>query len=266
MRRRSLKARKPLRKNRIRKTMNRKALRRQIQMQLFRQAETKDIKLTAERSMIWNPISAGLFATRNVFYSGDILSTITQGTGQANRIGNKIRLSRLNFSFLIWAKKADNGVQVPLDVCMYVFTDKLAPTTQTPGPIVDALNGTGTNPYFFQAGNSTQGAAGTISDELLRVNDDRFTLHKKKIFKISLANQTLWHNNDYKNSRKFTINLAKYMPKNVQWSDGNATALNSRQVWIVFLPVIANDDTSSVFPNSDVVNIAYDYQVKFKDI
>lgn len=265
MRRRSLKARKPLRKNRIRKSINRKALRRQIQMQLMRAAETKDIKLTAERSMIWNPISTTLFSARNVFYSGDVLSTISQGTGQANRIGNKIRLKKLNLSFLVWAKKADNGVQVPLDVCMYVFTDRQNPTYQIASNITNAFNGTGGDPYFFQAGNSTTGAGGTISDELLRVNDDRFTLHKKKIFKISLANQTNWNNNDYKNSRKFTVNLAKYMPKNVVWSDSN-NQLQSRQVWVVFLPVIANDDTSVVLSNTEVVNIAYDYQVMFKDI
>lgn len=266
MRRRSSKARKPLRKNRIKRSMSRKSLRRQIDLQLRRAAETKENKVTGERSMVWSS-GTNVFNTRNVFTSADILSAISQGTGQASRIGNRIRMTKLDFSFMVFAKSsAAAGLHLPVDVVMYIFSDKLNPTSQSVQSIVDSFSGSGASPYFFQSGNGTSGQGGTITDQLLRVNEDRFTLHKKKIFKIATSTVTNWHNNDYKCSRKFKVNLAKYMPKNVVWSDANNTVLNSRQVWVVFLPVIANDDTSAVFPNSELVNIGFDYQLRFKDI
>lgn len=261
--RRSSKARKPLRKNRVRKAVSRKALRRQIDFQIRRQAETKEQKITAERNLIWSP-STGSFDTRNIFSSSDILNVISQGTGQGDRIGNRVTLVKFDFSFLIWARPTNaSGVNLPLDVCMYVFSDKLNPTSQTATNIRNAISG-GVPPYFYEAGNATTGANMTITDQLLRVNGDRFMLHKKKIFKLATSQVVNWSNNDYKASRRFKVNIAKYMPKNVVWND--AGALASRQIWIMFLPVIANDDTSTVLQNSDLCGIGYDYQVKWKDM
>lgn len=96
--RRSSKARKPLRKNRVKKAISRKALRRQIAVQIRRQAETKEQKITAERNFIWSPTGAS-FNTRNIFTTSDLLSTIVQGTGQGDRVGNRITLVKFDFSF-----------------------------------------------------------------------------------------------------------------------------------------------------------------------
>lgn len=263
MRRKSSKARKPLRKNRVKKAISRKSLRRQIAVQIRRQAETKEQKITAERNFIWSPTGAS-FNTRNIFTTSDLLSTIVQGTGQGDRVGNRITLVKFDFSFLVWARPTNlAGVNLPIDLVMYVFSDRLNPTSQVSGNIQNSINGT-VAPYFYQSGNSSSGANMTITDQLLRVNDDRFTLHKKKIFKISTANVANWHNNDYKASRRFKVNLLKYMPKNVVWNDTGL--LNSRQVWVMFLPVVANDDTSAVLQNSELCAIGYDYQVRWKDM
>ncbi|AJD07532.1 putative capsid protein [Sewage-associated circular DNA virus-20] len=263
MRRKSSKARKPLRNNRVKRAISRKSLRRQIATQIRRQAETKEQKITAERYLLWGPTAAA-FNTRNIFATSDILATISQGTGQGDRIGNKVSLVNFFFSFIVWARATNlGGPSLPIDLCMYVFSDKLNPTSQLSLNIQNSIAGI-TQPYFYEAGNATTGANLTITDQLLRVNGDRFTLHKKKIFKISTSTVANWSNNDYKASRKFKINLAKYMPKLVQWND--AGVLTSRQVWVMFLPVIANDDTSTVFANSDLVGIGFDYQVKWKDM
>lgn len=264
MRRKNSRARKPLRKNRVKKAMSRKSLRRQIGFEIRRQAETKEQKITAERNFVWSP-SAPSFNTRNIFCSAEILNPITQGTGQANRIGNRVLLKSLDFSFLVWARPTNaSGVNLPIDLVMYVFTDKLNPALSDANTIQSAIAGFGAGPYFYEAGNATSSAAGTITDQLLRVNGDRFTLHKKKIFKISTANVANWHNNDYKASRRFKVKLGKYMPKNVVYNDGGV--LTSRQVWVMFLPVIANDDTSAVLQSSELCAIGFDWQVKYKDL
>jgi hypothetical protein len=241
------------------------SIKKSVRNVINKMAETKVVKTTAERSMIWDP-NATLWQSRNLFWSGDVLSFISQGTGQGNRVGNQIMLKSLTMSFILWSRLSNApGPVLPFDVCMFVFTDKLKPTQSSLTDVRNAFAGIGGDQYFFQSGNASTGQNLTITDQMLHVNDDRFTLHYKRIFKIGTSNQTNWNNNDYSVSRKFKINLAKYMPRYVKFADATSTP-QTRQVYVAFMPVVANDDTTVIVSNTECVNIGFDIQATYKDV
>lgn len=128
--------------------------------------------------------------------------TISQGTGQANRIGNSIHPKgwRLKGYFSVPFGVA---VSAPVIIKMYIFKQKSS----------YILNSAGAS-NFYQNGNANIAPAGTFSDQLRQVNSDVYTLYTTRVFKVGTAGvvstTTGTANNDFKNICPFNINLLKY--------------------------------------------------------
>lgn len=266
---RKIKSRKPFRQNRIRKAMRRKALRRNMAIvakrEISRAAETKSLRTSAVRVLRYSPDNVAFDA--NIIGTRDFLSPITQGVGQGQRIGNRIQLKKMIFNCVMWPRQISDTPAGPLpwDLCMWIVSDKFDPMNSTVADIRGCMGTTVTSNGWFQDGNQSRGVNLSIQDSLLRINEDRFTVHKKKIFKIGVANTTNIHNNDYKISRRIKINLAKYMPKFQVFNDATGQ-FTTRQVWVVFLPVVANNDILSLLPTTSCANLSFDMQVEYKDV
>lgn len=152
---------------------------------------------------------------------------ITQGSGQQNRVGNKIVTKGLNFRGMVFARPYTTVAPACTDprpylVKMWILWDKSAATGNV-------------QPYglnFFQSGSTTASPTGTNLDTFLQVNKDRYSVVASKLFKVGLsgysggttgmstpASYAYWHNNDFKYANYFNFNLTKHCIKNMIFND-----------------------------------------------
>jgi len=261
-------ARRPARKGRKvapRKRVARKSVAKIARSVITRMAEKKQVRYNWEWS--FGSIATGSWAG-NALQPLTPLATYTdiaQGTGQANRIGNKIRTSSLVFDGVIYPTRYNattNPAPRPNDVMMVIFSDKEDPNT------FNSL----TMPNFFQSGNTSIAPTGNIIDTILPINTDRYTVHYKRMFKVGYASfdgtgsvpaAQNYNNNDYKFSCRFRVNCTKYMPKILRFNDSNNTP-NSRVIRVAFLPCYAD---GLVMPTvAQTITVAANWTYQFTDL
>lgn len=207
---------------------------------------------------------AALNYQNNFFSVAPTIGSITQGTGQGNRIGNKIRLTRVVMNVILNATDSS----WPRYIMMYIISDKRYPTDVTEAQLQDACNGAaGSGNNILQDGNQSIGFQKRLTDVMQRINDDRFTVYKKRCFRLGYANQpvgTAQGNNDFPFMRRIKINLLKYMPKLFRYADASTVPALQRRVYVCFHVVSAQGGQLAA---TDVgCNINYAYDIKFKDL
>lgn len=165
-------------------------------------------------------------------YSGFL--DIQQGVGQANRVGNRIKLKRLNFSGSIRPMIYDsvtNPQPQPSYVILWFYYNRDDPT------IMSTPDNT-----FLQLGNSSQSLQNTLVDRTSPVNKDNWVLLGRKVFKCGPAINTgsgslpaFAHNanNDFKLVCDFNIDMMKYAVKDIIYND---TSSNPRTRVIMCQP------------------------------
>lgn len=172
---------------------------------------------------------------------------MVQGTGQQQRIGNKVMPSKVIFRGIM-APNPYNGTSNPAPnpvmIRMYILSTKRNVAGQSIADIYNICNNT-----LFANGNSSLGMLGTLYDCVTPLNTDVVTCHFMKTFKLgyeSYAGVTggadigqTKASNDYKLNHRFSINLTKYLTKVWQFND-NAGGTTSRQVFAVFQPINFN--------------------------
>lgn len=154
--------------------------------------------------------------------------SITQGTTQSTRIGNKIRThSNILDGILITQpyNLSYNAVPQPTNVLLYIFKIKGG------GDTFDA-----TMSGFYQNNNSSITPTSTLLDTLLEVNSDNYTVLYKRMYKVGFAenaatgndpNNQRYTNNDYKRNVRFRIDLTKYTDKVIKYNDNSTTPTNN---------------------------------------
>lgn len=168
-------------------------------------------------------------------------ATITQGTGQSGRIGNKVR--QVN-SYVIGIltplgyNATSNPNPRPLDVLMYIYCSRDTPNT------LNSTNMTG----FYNTNSGATTPSGTILDSISPINTDRYEVVYKRMFKVAFADYgglgvsttaQSYTNNDYKYSVRFRVNITKILPKVFRYNDNSDTPNN--KIWhIAFLPMFAD--------------------------
>jgi len=159
------------------------------------------------------------YGTTNIF-------DINQGTGQADRIGNKIRIVKAHYKGIFWPLGVTASVNTspkPQDVRLLIL--KLKSGDKSPTGMDTAIYNA-----LFQSNNASTGPDGTLSDIFRKVNTDVFTVYLDKYFKCgsqiyayplatstaslpmpALSNATSFgfSNNDYKLNNRFDIDLMK---------------------------------------------------------
>lgn len=175
--------------------------------------------------------------------------TIAQGSGQGNRIGNKVRtvsaLLDVNMTMLPY-NATTNPVPTPQYVRIWFVRYKPAPASAPPSASLF-----GATSAFFQVGSTNSGLTGTFSDMQYHINKDLFTLLGYRTYKIapaiyegtgSVATAGYYANNDFKLSVLKRINLTKMFPKVLNFNDSDST-ITTAGVYMV-IQLIASTGTA----------------------
>lgn len=192
--------------------------------------------------------------------------TVPQGTGQGNRIGNRVRTKRLRFKGTLIPlpySVVSNTTPKPIQMKCWIFYDKTDPVA-VPDPRTN----------FFQNGNSVRAIQGQLTDFWAPINTERYAVLATKTFKLgfSLSATTAapssaipaaaQPNNDFKLNCNFSFDLTKHYPKIVRFADGSNTP-TTRGLFALF--VYAPADGTQVVADQIMVGLEYMLDYKFTD-
>ena len=196
---------------------------------------------------------------------------ITQGTGQANRVGNTVTTKSNSFKFTAlltpW-NVSTNAYPSPMYLKYWIVSVR-GGQTYTNQQVRDLLQS-----KFFQADNSYTGFSDSVMDNIRPVNKDVFYVHTTKTFKLGNATYMAsgaggatptsnqgFTNNDFKMSVTWTIPLTKFTTKNLKFNDTDSVIYNSTK-WLFF--TIAHADGTTIGANTPV-QLYYNQIYKFTD-
>jgi len=243
-----------------------KNLKKIIQKEIFRTAETKLVQYYNYSRDLVTPVDSGTFVTNNIFPVGIDPSSITipQGSGQGNRLGNSVTTRKLVFKGTFVPKPYNatfNTGNQPMQVKMWIFYDKRNPVN-LPNPMAD----------FFQNGNTSKGFQSDLVDMWSPVNTDIYSILATRQFKLGCAdysgdgNSTQNHffaNNDFKYNCNFSIDLTKHYLKNIKFND-TTTVPTSRGLFCMIEYVAAS---GAQFPlGNTAVNLQYMISYEYDDM
>lgn len=217
--------------------------------------ETKTARfiLTGGAFNIANSANSSGFATQNVLQlTPNATNLIAQGTGQGDRIGNKIRVvgARLKFSVFPNPYNAtSNTVPTPQILLMWLCKSKDVASRDTANTATNALAN------FFNAGDSSLGMSGTVYDYTNPLNHDTFTQYGRKVYKVGAANYQTntgtqantysYSNNEFKLNVISTINLLKHgFPRVIDWND-TTTLPKTNPLYLIMNSVDATGTANS---------------------
>lgn len=265
-RKRTYKKRAPKRRFAKRRGAKRPALKRLVRREMTRNMETKSIQQYNLDRTLRTP-GDPFFDDNNVFALGPDPSTmlILQGTGNASRIGNRIRTKKLTIKGVFTPTGYDgvyNPGPTPMQIKMYVFYDKYDPTA-VPRP--DASGD------FFDNGNGTRTFARDVTDMMMPVNTDRYRILTTRKFKLGFQQYTgsgnnppngNYSNNDFKLNCNFSLDLTKYYPKNVRFMD-NSSLPTTRSLYCMVEAVTCSGSATQTFIRG--VQMQYVQEYKYTD-
>lgn len=144
---------------------------------------------------------------------------IDQGTGEGNRVGNKIVIRKLSIKGTLVAAAYDvtaNPTPAPTVVVMRFFRVRATPST-----LPASMNG------FIQQGNTQLNLQNRLSDVWQSYNQDGYKCFCRRIFKIGNSSDggagSMWGNNDFKINQNFNVDLTKYVMKHWRFNDTSTT-------------------------------------------
>lgn len=185
---------------------------------------------------------------------------IPQGTGQGERIGNRIRTHSCMLRGIIYPQPYDatlNPVPSPQEIRVWFFSKKF--TSETPTTL----------PNFFQSANSSSAPVGTLIDLTRKINTDVYTYLGHRTWKLGFQvyggsgntiQQQYYNNNDFKYNIKYTINLTKMIPKLIKFNDTDNQP-TSKSVFMFWESVNANGftQTTTTIPAEMQYTLDYTY-------
>lgn len=252
---------------------------------LNRSAETKTVQFDLVNQQVYPATSTNfpdgftIISPSNEIKGGNNLLLIEQGTGQGNRVGNKISTVSATLRGVIrpnilW-EAVGNYNPCPMYVVIWVVS--LAKH------LTDSMSSLDTvcENSFFQDGNVSSGFQGTLVDLTRTVNRQHVRVHTKRVYKLGFSEYQSsfgingqnngaqrFMNNDFPLSKIFSIKLR--FQRNVTFNDGTTNPTNMRRQYFFMIPYRVDGDvwkTNSGQLNGPVplhVDFAVDY--KFKDI
>lgn len=204
------------------------------------------------------------FTTLNL---NQIFSNVNQGTGDGQRIGDKIKVNKLTFKgFINWdSSKLDiiGWRHLPLYVKMFVF--RRQDSLENPATV--------TTPSLGESDILMNGAVAGAPNNLLSdmgrlFNKDVYRIFKTKTFKLGPAavgdtptTSGQW-NNDFKFSQRFNINLSKHIDV-VKYKEGSLFQQNCA-FYVGFLIAFGNNSTITA-TQQPPVEIHYDVNMSYED-
>lgn len=169
---------------------------------------------------------------------------IAQGTGQGDRIGNKIRTVSCWVRGVIYPNPqgANNPNPMPQEVRVWFFSVK------------ENISQPTSLPYFFQNGNTNSFPVGTLIDLTRMINTESYTYKGHRTYKVGFSNygatgsqplQQTFSNNDFKYNIKYNINVTGMIPKVIKFNDTDNNP-TTKPVFMFWESVDANGDTQPI--------------------
>lgn len=228
---------------------------------VHKEAENKARQYSGAASLP-NYISSD-WGTHNILpvtpYSG--FMAISQGTGQGDRIGNRIRVRKAFVKLVFYPRAYDvyNPQPKPQDVRLLIVKSKDDKNT---------LPGKSSFGDFFQSNNSYNAPTGNLPDMVRSVNKDSWVVYKDIHFKLGCsayfsdgagnANDASqqFYNNDYKYNKIMTIDVTRFIPKTIVYQDNNTNPI-SDLVNLVILPMNADGTDANALSAGDFPSYFY---------
>jgi len=217
--------------------------------------------------------TANLYGANNDNYAASIIPMtpytgfleIDQGVGQSDRIGNSIRIKKLQLNGVIRAAGYDsvyNPTPRPCMVKLYFLTRRTAPTTLYTSPLTDVL----------QYSSSSEGFGIELQKLMSPINTDDWMVHTTRTFKVGFSSfdgsgnnpmSQSYNNNDFKICNFVKIDLTKYCNKIFKFDD-NTTLPSTRN--IVMYPVVYGIGTQVPSTVEVLANFAFNLHIEFEDM
>lgn len=191
---------------------------------------------------------------------------ISQGTGQRNRVGNKIETRKATIKMMFVPAVYDatnNRKPQPQVVKIWGLWFKQGEYSGAP-PASFA--------HMFQSGNTSIVPQGNLLDDFLTVNKQSYSVAFTRTFKVghssvvtsdgptNVENNQAFANNDFKMSARATIDYTKHLIKMQKFNDTD-TEPSIRQLFLVVESIGANNDIqTSGYPVEMVYEIDYRFQ------
>jgi len=168
--------------------------------------------------------------------------SLLQGTGQGDRIGNKVRVIKAMLRYTAAVTAYDvifNPIPQPMEFMIIIGYVKATPTVAPTAGQVAVL---------FQNGNTTSSPTGDISDLIQPYNTDFWCIKKTIRHKLgnsvnegtgSAASRAYYANNDYKFNVVNSVNITNIYPKNLVFTD-NSTGPQNAALFMMVQAINAN--------------------------
>lgn len=247
-----------------------------VQAVIKRNAETKSIQFFIDNTAVSDyktgqPAFGPNSMTVIPLTPDGFFMPISQGAGQAQRIGNQIALSKVTLRGIINARTFNtdeddtNNEPMPFLFKMWIGYQKDTALNYVDGQL----------PQFFQSGGTSVDPDGTLMDTFRKVNTDKYVVVATRTFKVgaeSIINSQattansynqLYANNDFKFVQQFSIDVTKHCVKNVKYNDtGLAPMTRGLYWWYEAINPVGVNMTVNRFP----CNLSYEIDVQYKDI
>lgn len=193
----------------------------------------------------------------------NILSTITQGTGQGQRIGNRINVVSMTMKGYVVCQRST----LPTNANGNIYLKFL--WVRRKNNLLPINSASSSN--FFQNGNSTVSPNNQPSDILRQINRDVYNVYTSRMFKLGFSDggvsaTTIPNgdapNNDFKVSKMFKVSLSKHINKIIY--DDNTAIPNNWGCYLV--PLMCYADGTAIGPSTlPNVELNFDLECKYKD-
>lgn len=186
-------------------------------------------------------------------------ANIVGGTGQADRIGNKIRTKKVTLSMCMSSLPSNavtNPSPQPNYITIWIFG------LRESNALPNDLSG------FFQNGNTVSDPQGTLADEVKTINTDKYIVYKKIVKKLGYSSYDTtgaaptyqnFDNNDFSILHNVKMDLTKYCPTNVTWSDSANPTSKAVFIAIQAVPASGQQYTAPVVPAQMFYNLNYEF-------
>ena len=225
-----------------------------VQRSIGRNEETKTQSFSAQTSLL----SYTGTNLRTLDFNS-VINLVTQGAGEGQRIGNKIKVTDLTIKgWLSVGSTFYTSVLTTGPVIVKMFIGRLKQALSNPD--LSTLYA-----RLYQAGNTSSSPQNNYFDVLRIINKDLFSVYNTRTYKLGIAGNTLpsnVSNNDFKVLCPFSFNMNKHY-NNVTFDDTVATPTN-QAMYIWFVCVNADGSLTNVGV-PPLVNCCYDMEVKYSD-
>lgn len=183
--------------------------------------------------------------------------TMSQGTGDGLRIGNKINCTKANLNMIIRRNNTTSS-QFPCE--LHVWIGHLRQSrNENPDAFLNQI---------YQDGSSVLPWNGSMLRTIRKTNKDLFTIYKKMVFKIggATSTSTQFNNNDFPILQRKTISLKPLLGTITYGDDGGASNFD-KDLWMWMSYVYIDDtiDNLAVSPGLKPVDFLYFVDTEYKD-